>query len=272
MGILNVKKVFEKHAPNSTKRGIALNELANYKLAVDVPIYINKYLRTAGEDDWLKTFTKFIVLLRTSNVFPVFVFDGKAVPVEKKETQKERQQSSGKIKVKEIELRNYLNMILAKKDVVVPVSIIKKVNEIANTKLFEEKETHRDMFLTTLSERIEKLRRQTLYPTTEINNLAKEFISICGFTWIQSEGEAEKNCAELALNGTVDGVLSEDTDILVYGTEYFFHNLDLKDLKIDLIHFPTLIEELGFTKKQYRDFCIMCGCDYNSNIPRVGSM
>ena len=30
------------------------------------------------------------------------------------------------------------------------------------------------------------------------------------------------------------------------------------------------MESLGLTEEQFIDFCIMCGCDYNKNIPKVG--
>ena len=69
----------------------------------------------------------------------------------------------------------------------------------------------------------------------------------------------------------VDAVLSEDTDILAYECPIFLSKLNISDETVVSIKYNDCINELELTSDQFLDLCIMCGTDYNKNIPRIGS-
>ena len=77
-------------------------------------------------------------------------------------------------------------------------------------------------------------------------------------------------CANLALNGKVDGVLSDDTDVLAYGTKLFLTGINTTKNSCIEIQIDNILDQINFTYEQFRDLCIMCGTDYNSNIPKIG--
>ena len=79
-------------------------------------------------------------------------------------------------------------------------------------------------------------------------------------------------CANLALNGKVDGVLSDDTDVLAYGTKLFLTGINTTKNSCIEIQIDNILSQINFTYEQFRDLCIMCGTDYNRNIPKVGSI
>ena len=82
--------------------------------------------------------------------------------------------------------------------------------------------------------------------------------------------EAETMGSDLCIRNQVDAVLSEDTDILAYGSPVFLTKFDSRTGLCVRIEYKKLLESFNFTPEQFLDFCIMCGTDYNNNIPRIG--
>jgi flap endonuclease-1 len=88
--------------------------------------------------------------------------------------------------------------------------------------------------------------------------------------YVEAPNEAERYAAQLCVDGKVDCVLSEDTDVLAYGTPKFLTKIDTtKDTVVEITH-SVIVEEMGISKETFRDLCIMCSCDYNTNIPLIG--
>ena len=64
--------------------------------------------------------------------------------------------------------------------------------------------------------------------------------------------------------------MSEDTDVLAYSTPVFLTKIDVFNDKCVRIHHNRVLEALELSKEQFLDLCIMFGCDYNKNIPKIG--
>ena len=84
------------------------------------------------------------------------------------------------------------------------------------------------------------------------------------------EAESEKICALMCINGQVDAVLSEDTDVLAYGTPKFLFNLNTASQVLTEIRFDNVINSLEIEREKFLDFCILCGTDYNKRIRGIG--
>ncbi len=97
---------------------------------------------------------------------------------------------------------------------------------------------------------------------------------LMGVSYIQSDSEAESYAGELCRMGYVDAVVSEDMDTLVYGCHTLIRNsLDRKEKRKEVVttfHLATALTELELTLPEFRDLCILCGCDYCSTIPKIG--
>jgi 5'-3' exonuclease len=74
----------------------------------------------------------------------------------------------------------------------------------------------------------------------------------------------------LCVSGKVDAVLSEDTDVLAYGTPCFLTKIDTRTDTLVEITYDKIKEETGMSRETLTDLCIMCSCDYNSNLPMIG--
>ena len=100
--------------------------------------------------------------------------------------------------------------------------------------------------------------------------LSKELLRILGIPYFDSLNEAETLCSYFCLYGKVDAVLSNDTDVLAYGTPVFLTKLSLTKGEVTRIQYEDIVTGLGMTRFQIRDLCIMCGNDYNDNINQIG--
>jgi intein/homing endonuclease len=85
-----------------------------------------------------------------------------------------------------------------------------------------------------------------------------------------AEGIVTHNCSDLCKRGLVDGVLSEDTDVLAYAAPIFLSKININNGTCIRIKYDHLLSELELKCNEFLDLCIMCGTDYNKNIPRVG--
>jgi 5'-3' exonuclease len=96
-------------------------------------------------------------------------------------------------------------------------------------------------------------------------------LELLGIKYYDSDSEAETLCAYLCCHGMADMVLSEDTDVLVYGTPTFITKLNIKNEIVMELKYEEIVNGLELEPFQFTDLCIMCGTDYNDNIPQIGS-
>ena len=100
--------------------------------------------------------------------------------------------------------------------------------------------------------------------------MTRELFTIFNIPFYDAPLEAETTCADLCKRGLVDAVLSEDTDVLAYSTPIFLTKIDTAlDTCVRLTH-SDILESLELNQEEFLDLCIMCGCDYNKNIPKIG--
>lgn len=94
----------------------------------------------------------------------------------------------------------------------------------------------------------------------------------CGLDVVQAKNEAEQTCAMLLMENKAQAVFSRDSDLLVYGCASLLNEITIQQGKPYFYGYDlaTILQDLGLCFASFRDFAIMCGCDYNSNIPRIG--
>lgn len=101
-----------------------------------------------------------------------------------------------------------------------------------------------------------------------VHNSIKFVLEAFGIPFIEALNEAEQVCSLLAIEKKVDAVYSEDTDNLVFGCPVLISKLYGGYMEIILLNEVLNYFEISF--EQFKNFCILSGCDYNKNIPKVG--
>lgn len=279
MGIKNLNQFLKKREVNTT---LPVSTLKYTKIAIDTPMFLFKFkgVNDPSTNDWLGCFITFVAFLRKYDIHPIFIFEGKA-PLEKAPAQEERrvqrQRMTDKTETIESDLNNYITSgVISELLVEVSTKLKGKGSKtLLPKKTLVKNGTYIDVGL--IKEEIDRRKRYEISITTEdILNL-KELFDLLGVSWIQSKGEAETDCVSLYYDDCVDYIVAEDTDVLAY---YYSLNPE-KELKV-ITNFNTtdltftqlsknmILEKLNLTSQSFRDLCIMCGTDYNKNIPRVG--
>ncbi|KAJ5555191.1 hypothetical protein N7535_007632 [Penicillium sp. DV-2018c] len=86
--------------------------------------------------------------------------------------------------------------------------------------------------------------------------------------------EADAQLVYLEQQGDIDGIISEDSDLLVFGAKRLISKLDQHGecIEINRADFTACREVslVGFSDLDFRNMCILSGCDYLANIPKLG--
>ena len=234
MGIKQLNSFLKQYCKNAIKK-VKFNELSNKKIAIDISIYLYKFLEDGNIIDNLYLM---IGLFRKYNIIPVFIFDGKP-PKEKNETIRKRLEQKKQAKQYIISLEERL------------YDLEKKPNLNTQEEIFKIKNIMKQEFKKTL--RLTK---------NDIKN-AKELIVAYGACYLEASGEADNLCAELVKKKIVYGCLSEDMDMFVYGCNRVFRNMNIYNETLDYYDYNKILKQLKLSSKEFREICVYSGTDYN---------
>ena len=103
---------------------------------------------------------------------------------------------------------------------------------------------------------------------------AQDVLTLLGLPYFQANGEAETLCSFMGINGHVDAVLSDDTDVLAYGTPLVFSNITRHPgrsvVTVRAVVYEDVCKGLNLTSLEFKDLCILLGCDYNTRAQMPG--
>ena len=147
--------------------------------------------------------------------------------------------------------------------------VIKERKEKADNATIKKNES-------TTKEEKEKHDKMSIRLTKEYIIDIKLLLSYMGVSYLHIDGEAEAIASELCRIGYVDYVITEDMDSLTFGCPNLIRNCIDKSLKrkdmISIINLDTILKDLDLSYEQFVELCILCGCDYCNNIPRIGQV
>nr|XP_027237232.1 uncharacterized protein LOC113828451 [Penaeus vannamei] len=92
----------------------------------------------------------------------------------------------------------------------------------------------------------------------------RELLDMLGVPWVQASGEAEATCAALNYHNMVEGVISQDSDVFLYGGQTVFRNFTANQSKATVEKFSMhlLEEHLKLTRGGLILLALLLGCDY----------
>lgn len=266
MGIKNLNKFLQKHTPQSFKE-VSLKEFANKRIAIDVTLYLFEFKKN-HRDNWISQFLRLIMCLKKHRITCVFIYDTKA-PAEKNRKKLERKQTRLRAEQRayeiEIAIENYLNHgeestilldIMCKKG---HKKLLPSSNALASP-----------IDMNVIQKELTRQQSVSINLTRYDIDTSKDILTSLGIPHYNSETEAETLCAYLCCHNVVDAVLSNDTDVMVYGTPLFLSKINLRQETVIKIDIASLCKSIDLSLSSFRDFCIMCGCDYNTNMHRIG--
>lgn len=260
MGINKLNSFIKKSSPRAITEN-DLSDFKNKKIAIDCNNYAYILKSTAQKRiipitnfeevdepdepsirrELLLLFINFIKKLLEYNITPVFVFDG-IHPVEKMDTKTKRHEVKNKLSNN---ITENLNKLRQCDNILQKGLIIEQIRKDCSNNI-------------SVSD-------------ADIESLKLLFESL-GIPCLVSIEEAEKLCSALCIENRVAGVLSKDTDNLAYGCPLLISEFrsSYGTATLTCIRLDYVLEDLKMSYESFLDFCIMCGCDYNSNIKNYG--
>lgn len=269
MGIKNLNKLLKRESEEGFFT-ISIKDLKDKRIAIDGNLWMHRNMATTKNKilskidlhsytieeienlsykELNKSLIKFILEWLNNGITPLFVFDG-VHPDEKQETKDKRKKI---YETKRDKIKNLMGEI-------------------------RTEEMNKELF---------KLIRGDIHIDQYNKKLLEGTIKYMGVPLIKAKGEAEKLCSMLCIDNKVAAVYSDDTDNLVYGcpllitrfSKNIFYEKQSSPLEpltrvkhLECVRFDKILENLKLTHENFVDLCIMCGCDYNKNMPGYGSI
>lgn len=119
---------------------------------------------------------------------------------------------------------------------------------------------------------------QQLFIPKKLIYILPQALKTEGVSYVVAPFEADAQLAYLERIGLVDGILTEDSDLLVFGCRKVLLKLDSVENTVVCISrgdFAKVadaggISLVGWSDVQFREMAILSGCDYLPSIPGVG--
>lgn len=134
----------------------------------------------------------------------------------------------------------------------------------------EEEMTNLTKERTDLGDEQRRLERNAESVSGEMFAECQELLQMFGLPYIIAPMEAEAQCAYMELENLVDGVVTDDSDVLLFGARSVYKNI-FDDRKYVETYFMKDIEtELGLTRDKLIRMAMLLGSDYTEGISGIG--
>lgn len=260
MGIKNLLASLKKDHPGTRIEGVHLGIFKGLRVAIDLSIYAYVYMAVSRKEAmkyidpvkqvpepvmlrsyWLERYYGFIMMFIECGIVPIPVFDGPHFRL-KQDTKENRAAEKEKRAQKIIDLRN-------------------QYNENPHEKVKEDLRKEMENDVTYSSDDWEAL---------------EDMLRHMGLPVIKAKYEAEAVCARLVRCGVAAATVSRDGDTLAHLSRIMIADVKreyrrgVANHKCEVIILQDVLNSLDLTAKEFVDFCIMCGTDYNNNIKLIG--
>ncbi|KAI0006298.1 PIN domain-like protein [Xylariaceae sp. FL0662B] len=95
-------------------------------------------------------------------------------------------------------------------------------------------------------------------------------LRLFGIPYITAHMEAEAQCAELVRLGLVDGIVTDDSDIFLFGGTRVYKNMFNSNKFVECYLGSDLEKELSLSRDQLISLAQLLGSDYTEGLPGVG--
>ncbi len=262
MGIKAVNATVEKISPRAFTQ-VKVSRLKNKFIAVDTALWLYANMSTATKQvvtymkdlledidrrelikKCLESALKFHTYMLDNDIHLIWIRDGQT-PKEKTATRAKRKENRDDKASKIEELKKELN------------------------------ET--DILLRNKNGKMDELRKLLQYHVIIYKEEFEIFYNTLqgfGIPLIDAPSEAEALGCSMNREGIVYGLWTTDTDCYALGginmiTSFGGRDEDEDDV-FNVTHIPYILKDMEFNQDEMKDFCIMCGTDFNDNIPNIG--
>ena len=95
-------------------------------------------------------------------------------------------------------------------------------------------------------------------------------LRLFGIPYITAPMEAEAQCAELVRLGLVEGIITDDSDVFLFGGNRVFRNMFNQSKTVECFLSSDLVRELGLDRWTLIRLACLLGSDYTEGLAGVG--
>ncbi|KAH7327301.1 DNA excision repair protein-like protein [Rhexocercosporidium sp. MPI-PUGE-AT-0058] len=139
-----------------------------------------------------------------------------------------------------------------------------------NNRTEQETEATYDQELKALRNQQKKDRRDADEVTQVMITECQALLRLFGIPYITAPMEAEAQCAELVRLGLVDGVVTDDCDIFLFGGTRVYKNMFNSNKFVECYLSTDIEKELSLSRDQLIAIAHLLGSDYTEGLPGVG--
>ena len=231
MGIKNLNRFLMDNCSKKSIKKVHLKTFSNKTIVIDTSIYLYKFM---SENALLENMYLLISILRSYNITPIFIFDGKPPP-EKKDLlirrKLEKKQAQEKYKLLE-------------------ESLTMEISDERREELMLE---------------LESLKRQFVRIKEEDVQGVKRLMDAYGVAYYTSPGEADHLCAYIIKENKAWACLSDDMDMFLYGCKRVMRHISLLNHTVIFYDFDLILKDLQMSEQNFREIMVISGTDYNIN-------
>ncbi|KAG0645594.1 DNA repair [Hyphodiscus hymeniophilus] len=139
-----------------------------------------------------------------------------------------------------------------------------------NNKSQKENHDTYDRELKALRSQQQKDRRDADEVTHIMITECQALLRLFGIPYITAPMEAEAQCAELVRLGLVDGIVTDDSDIFLFGGTRVYKNMFNSNKLVECYLSTDLEKEMSLSRDQLIAIAHLLGSDYTEGLPGVG--
>ncbi|OSD06610.1 PIN domain-like protein [Trametes coccinea BRFM310] len=128
-----------------------------------------------------------------------------------------------------------------------------------------------------IDEEIRELNKQKKNAMRDSEDITQQMISqimimlrLFGIPYITAPMEAEAQCAALLTLGLVDGIITDDSDVFLFGGARVLKNMFNQSKTVECFLLSDLERELGLDRDKLIRLAYLLGSDYTEGLPGVG--
>lgn len=95
-------------------------------------------------------------------------------------------------------------------------------------------------------------------------------LRLFGIPYVTAPMEAEAQCAKLVEVGLVEGIITDDSDVFLFGGQRVFRNMFNQSKTVECFLLVDLARELGLDRDTLVRLAYLLGSDYTDGVPGVG--
>jgi DNA excision repair protein ERCC-5 len=133
-------------------------------------------------------------------------------------------------------------------------------------------ETHLEHSLEDLSSHMKRHARIYASPSSMMIEECQHLLKLFGIPYVTGPMEAEAQCAYLEQCGLVEGIVTDDSDIFLFGGSSVYRNMFRANKYIEWFKMSDIQRELKLDRSRLIQLAHLLGCDYTDGVHGVGTI